>query len=331
MDLVFPEGGRSGPVSALPPDFFHRPRTFWEIKEALGQDSPSTVRFLWVEAWGGRLSTDSWEPLRRGIEEGFIAPELSLRDFPDRREGAGPPGLSRRSVPRAIRDRWRRGPPAPGAWFSLAADESFPADLDPLDEEELDRDRVRLLLARWGVLCRPLLDREAAPLSWARLLPVMRRLELAGELAAGRFFAGINSLQFASPAILGELEGAEAERRIYWMNASDSASPAGLAISSLDSRLPARLPTSRLCFRGAELLAVSYRDGKKTELFIGPDDPDLSEALAFLSFPRRRPVHPERKAAIETINGQSAAASPYAETLKAMGFLPDRGNLVYWG
>jgi ATP-dependent Lhr-like helicase len=329
MDLVFPEGDRSVPVPALPPDFLHSPRTFWELKEALGLDSSAAVEFLWKEAWEGRLSADSWEPLRRGIEEGFRVQALPPEGFPGGRESR--PGFPRRSVPRAIRDRWRRGSPSPGAWFSLAAGEGIPPGLDPLEEEELDRDRVRLLLSRWGVLCRPLLEREAAPLSWARLLPVMRRLELAGELTAGRFFAGINSLQFASPAILGELEGAEAERRIYWMNAADSASPAGLDAAGMDPRLPARLPGTRLCFRGPELLAVSHREGGKTEIFIGPEDPDLEEALAFLSFPRSRPVHPERKVALETINGQSAALSPYAEALKAGGFLPDRGALVWWG
>jgi ATP-dependent Lhr-like helicase len=330
MDLVFPEGGRGLPPEGLPPDFFDRPRTFWEIKEALGLDSPSTAKFLWREAWEGRLSADSWAPLRRAIEEGFALRELP-RDLPVRREIAGRPGSPRRNIPRAIRDRWRGGPPAPGAWFSLTADGAFPAaGFDPLEEAELDRDRVRLLLARWGVLCRPLLEREEAPLTWARLLPAIRRLELAGELTAGRFFAGINSLQFAAPSILGELEGAESERRIYWMNAADSASPAGLSISGMDRRLPARLSTSRLCFRGTELLALSGREGKTAEIFIAPEDPDLGEALAFLSHPRRRPVHPERKTAIETINGKSAAASPYAEALKALGFLPDRGKLVLW-
>jgi ATP-dependent Lhr-like helicase len=159
----------------------------------------------------------------------------------------------------------------------------------------------------------------------------MRRLELAGELAAGRFFAGINSLQFAAPSVPEELEGAESEGRIYWMNAADSASPAGLALAGMDRRLPARLPGARLCFRGPELLAVSGREGKTVEIFMDPEDPQMPEALGFLSFPRRRAVHPERRVIIETINGQSAALSPYGEALKAQGFLRDRGKLVLWG
>ena len=180
------------------------------------------------------------------------------------------------------------------------------------------------------MLCRHLLEREAGPLSWGRLLPAIRRLELAGELAAGRFFAGINSLQFASPAIAGELEAAEAEGGFYWMNAADPASPSGLAIAGGDRRLPARIPASRICFRGAEPLAVSGRCGRDLSVFIPPDDPGLPEALAFLEIPRTRAVDPRRKIVLETINGKAAAESPYGEILKNRGFLPDRWALTLW-
>jgi ATP-dependent Lhr-like helicase len=158
----------------------------------------------------------------------------------------------------------------------------------------------------------------------------MRRLELTGELTAGRFFAGINSLQFASPRIIEELEALDKENHIYWMNAADPASPAGLGVSGLDPRLPARLATARLCFRGAELLAVSSRSGKVLDIFLSPEDPELGAALSFLSIPRTRAVHPQKKLVIESINGKTAALSEYAATLKQQGFLADRGKLILW-
>jgi hypothetical protein len=37
-----------------------------------------------------------------------------------------------------------------------------------------------------------------------------------------------------------------------------------------------------------------------------------------------------RKTVIEKINGVSASRSPYGETLKALGFLPDRDKLILW-
>jgi ATP-dependent Lhr-like helicase len=325
LDLVFPEDPGPPFSAAFPPDLLDSPRDFWEIRDRLGLDIPSCVKLLWDAAWAGRISADSWEPLRGGLRRGWTPdiPGASLVPAGGGRSG----GTGRRRLPRALRDRWKQGSPVRGRWFSLAP---VPGDSpDPLDEEELNRDRVRLLLARWGVLCRPLLEREAGPLSWGRLLPAMRRLELAGELTAGRFFAGINSLQFASPAIAGELEAAEAERGIYWMNAADPASPSGPAAGG-DRRLPARIGSARICFRGAEPLAVSGRNGGDLSVFIPPDDPCLPEALAFLEIPRTRAVDPRRKIVLETINGGPAAESPYGEILKSRGFLPDRGTLTLW-
>jgi ATP-dependent Lhr-like helicase len=322
LGLIPPFEGRGDPA------FFDFPRDFWEIKEALGLDTSSCAGALWEEVWKGRLSADSWEPVRRGLVQGFVPRGTGALPIPS-------PGRPKR-LPRALRDRWRTGPPVPGRWFSLEPDYGEDVStgkfegVDPLEMEELARDRVRLLLKRWGILSRPLLERELPHLSWARLLPAIRRLELAGEIMAGRFFEGINSLQFASPEISGELEEAEGETSIYWMNAADPASPAGLSLEGLDPRLPARQQNTRLCFRGSQLLVVAGRGGKDIDLFIPPEDPGLGEALAFLTFPGTRAVHPEQKITIETVNRRPAASGPYAAALKFLGFLPDRGKLILW-
>jgi ATP-dependent Lhr-like helicase len=221
---------------------------------------------------------------------------------------------------------------------------------DSLLEEDLNRDRVRLLLRRWGILCRPLLETEGC-FSWSRLLPAMRRMELAGELVTGRFFGGIHSLQFASPSIVRELEAVEealsaggggggtagtasgttaAGAPVYWMNAADPASPAGWNIEGLDRRLPPRTSASRFCFRGAAPAAVSSRSGRELELFIPPDDPGMGGVLSFLTLPRTRACHRVQKITLERINGSSAAESPYAAVLEAGGFIPDRGRLILW-
>jgi hypothetical protein len=137
------------------------------------------------------------------------------------------------------------------------------------------------------------------------------------------------------------------------MNAADPASPAGLdikgiheinglqanelsvnepAVNELSVNEPAvrRIPTTRLCFRGAELLAVSNRSGKELEVFISPVDPDISEALAFLKIPKTRRVQSESKISIEKINGATASVSAYSPALAALGFVKDRGKMVLW-
>jgi ATP-dependent Lhr-like helicase len=314
--------------------FFDRPREFREIMEATGLDSRGCAEALWHDVWEGLLSADSWEPLRRGIEGGFIPAEREKGAWTYRRNGSAggpPPGPFGRMprLPPALRRRWQPGAGAGGNWFSLLPGEDAAAE-DPLYREECDRDRVRLLAARWGVLCRPLLEREAPAFSWSRLLPAMRRMELAGELAAGRFFAGINSLQFAPPRILRDLEEAEALKEIFWMNAADPASPAGLGVEGPDPRFPSRSFANHLCFRGSELTAVSSGSFRQLRIFAGPEDPELPAILAFLAMPRRRKVRPEKKVCIETVNGKPAAAGVYTEALKALGFVADRGRLTLW-
>jgi ATP-dependent Lhr-like helicase len=316
---------QSAPIAQIDPHFFDRPRDFWEIKEALSAGSRETAEFLWNTAWKGSLSADSWEPVRRGFETGFIPEEKEMEKDPGVPRGY-PFGSRGRSIPRALREKWRDGPPVRGLWYSLIPDYSP----DPFEEEELKRDRVRLLVKRWGILCRPLLEREQSEFSWAALLPAMRRMELAGELSAGRFFSGINSLQFAPPYIERDLEAAEALSNVYWINAADPASPAGLDAEGLDPRLPSRSSSNRLCFKGSELIAVSLKSGKEACIFIGPDDPDLPKIAAFFSAPKTRKVLPEKKIVIETINGKSAASSEYAEAFKAGGFIQDRGKFFLW-
>jgi ATP-dependent Lhr-like helicase len=315
--------------------FFSRPRDFWEIRDAAGMDNRGCAEALWRDAWEGLLSADSWEPLRRGIEGGFIPAETGEPAGTYRRNGTAggpPPGPFGRMprIPPALRRRWRSGAPVGGNWFSLLPGEDAAAE-DPLYREECDRDRVRLLVARWGVLCRPLLEREAPAFSWSRLLPAMRRMELAGELSAGRFFAGVNSLQFAPPRILKDLEEADDLQGIFWMNAADPASPAGIGIGGLDPRFPPRSAAGRLCFRGSKLAALSSGGSRHVRIYAGPGDPELPAILAFLAIPRRRKVRPEKKVCVETVNGKPAVSSGgYAEALKTLGFIADRGRLTLW-
>jgi ATP-dependent Lhr-like helicase len=325
--------------------FFDTPRDFWEIKKASGLETGPCVEAIWETAWQGRISADSWEPLRRGLENGFGLPDRGAASRDGSSSGILGNPLSSRSyprLPRALRDKWRAGSPVPGRWYSLDPDGEFPSrtggEEDPLYREELDRGRVRLLLRRWGVLCRPLLEREDPAFSWSRLLPAIRRMELAGELVAGRFFAGIDSLQFASPAIAGELEAAESCRALFWMNAADPASPAGPGLGNPpepgdekpDPRLPARSRGNRLYYRGAELAAVSLKSGRELTLFIPPEDPQAGELAELIKIPRTRKVQGEKKLLIEKINGTSAGQSAWADVFIAAGFVKDRGKLFLW-
>ncbi len=58
---------------------------------------------------------------------------------------------------------------------------------------------ARVLLRRYGVIFRRLLEREGKLPPWRDLLRVYRRLEARGEIRGGRFVAGFSGEQFALP------------------------------------------------------------------------------------------------------------------------------------
>jgi hypothetical protein len=170
----------------------------------------------------------------------------------------------------------------------------------------------------------------------------MRRMELAGELLAGRFFGGVNSLQFAAPDIARELEAARdicnnaSETQPVWsLNAADPASPCALAVDGLspepDRTFPARLPTTRLVFLGGRLAISAQKGGRELQVdeSLLPPEAEL-RVFAELAAPRRRAVSPERKIVIARINGITATESPWAPLLESLGYVKDRGTLTLW-
>lgn len=64
---------------------------------------------------------------------------------------------------------------------------------------------ARVLLRRYGVVFRRLLEREALGVSWFELGRLYRRLEARGEIRGGHFIEGVSGEQFALPEAIGLL------------------------------------------------------------------------------------------------------------------------------
>ena len=79
----------------------------------------------------------------------------------------------------------------------LPPDHAAPAD--PIDRI------VDVLLRRYGVLFRKVLEREAGLPPWRELVRVLRRREDRGEVRGGRFVNRFSGEQFALPEAVGEL------------------------------------------------------------------------------------------------------------------------------
>ena len=296
-----------------PETLFPDPRgrfTLEDLARHSGLGGGELVESLWRLAWEGRVTNTAFAAVRQGILNRFRPTEgAEERWVSERRRQAGRPARRHRF------DRWRASRPVAGDWYRLDVGAERAEPRDALDIEELNKDRVRLLLHRYGVLFRELLEREPPALRWGRLFRSLRLMELSGEVLAGQFFEGVPGLQFASPAAFRRLEEGLGDDAIVWMSAADPASPAGLGLEALRGRYPARLPSNHLVLHGSRLVATSVRHGGELEIHVPPEHPLLGDYLGFLRHLLARRFDPRRGLNVETINGSPAAGSGYAPRL----------------
>ncbi len=328
---LFIEAGRS--VSRIAPSSSSA-LDFWALREAArtagapAEDSSAFARELWAEAWKGLIASDSFESIRSGLENDF-GTHLTAGDSDS--DEAHPFGMHRR-IPRALRERWRGGPPVAGKWFRLELeDRGDIEEYDELDLETLDAARARIIASRYGLVCRDLLDRELPALRWGRLFPALRRLELSGELYSGRFFDGLDGPQFLDPAAYRLfLSLDDLDQTPFWINALDPVASALYALSPRALILPPRKASARMCVFGGRVIAVSTRSYRDLEIVVDSGASELDAVLSLFPSVRSRAVRPERRIVLETVNGVLAARSTFAEALQASGFEADRGRMVMW-
>ena len=91
-----------------------------------------------------------------------------------------------------------------GRWSLLDRSPASQADREPVDAQAAE-EIARILLKRYGVVFKRLLEREGIVLPWRVLLRIYHRLEARGEIRGGRFVAGISGEQFALPEAVGML------------------------------------------------------------------------------------------------------------------------------
>jgi ATP-dependent Lhr-like helicase len=96
------------------------------------------------------------------------------------------------------------GPRAAAARRLAAAGRWFTLEDAPLDDRAIEV-RAMALLARYGIVFRRLLAREAQAPPWRLLVRVYRLLEARGDIRGGRFVSGMAGEQFALPEAVRRL------------------------------------------------------------------------------------------------------------------------------
>lgn len=202
----------------------------------------------------------------------------------------------------------------PGSWYAIPN----PSDeVDAIESLERDKERVRILLDRYGLLFRELLAKEPTGYRWRDVFKALRVMELSGEILSGVFFKSIPGLQFASHEAFRRLKKAWKGRPVYWLNASDPASLCGTGLEAFKESLPKRLSSTRLGYRGDELILEVHRKGKVLVFHVDPDDPDLERVLDPIRDLLTRSFNPVQSIPLETINGEDARNSPFLDALDA--------------
>ena len=88
-----------------------------------------------------------------------------------------------------------------------------------------------VLLSRYGVVFKRLLEREGMSVPWRVMLRIYHRLEARGEIRGGRFVGGISGEQFALPEAVGMLRAIrrqDAQESLISVSAADPLNVVGI-------------------------------------------------------------------------------------------------------
>ena len=291
-------------VTRLFPDY----RGKYSLSSLLGnppQPTHNVLQQLWAGVWAGKVTNDTMIALRRSIAQGG---KKAGRSNDRMTAGRGSMARTRRNRRKDSGSRLER---PVGNWHLIVN----PEPPEGLVEEEIIKDRVRLLLDRYGILFRQVLSRELPMFRWPAIFRSLRLMELSGEVVTGCFFNGIPGLQFVSNRMLQLLWDKLPADRLYWINAQDPASICGLGIDAIKGELPRRSAGTHLVYLGSRLAMVSQRKGKVLHIHLPADHERLADCFILFDHLLGRSIDLLRSITVETINAEDAAGSPFIEVL----------------
>jgi ATP-dependent Lhr-like helicase len=235
---VTKEGRRSGgPVNNSPITLYHRDHAgFWAQRHSSDEPvlSGSARRvfdvlklrgasfFKELLKHSGLLNMQVEEALGELVSQGLVTADSyaglrALLVAPSRRR----------------RDRRRQRKPIVGRVEAAGRWSIIDFDTPDHEEEELAMEQARILLRRWGVVFRKVLERETNILPWRELTRALRRMEARGEIRGGRFVAGFSGEQFALPEAVGTMRKVRRENpsgELIRISASDPLNLAGILV-----------------------------------------------------------------------------------------------------
>ena len=307
-----------------------------QLAERAGLAERTALAALWRLAAAGRVSNDSFAPLRLL----WAAPEAVRAMAPGPHRRARHDAALRARLRSSVTGRWsalgvaaaiQTAAPPPGAATATppGGGESRSGARAPERDaardlaRDLARERAETLLKRNGIVTREMLGLESAPMTWHEISFALRRMEYAGAIRRGYFVRALSGEQYALPAALEMLAASRnlntAREHPVALSAADPANPYGAVLPGCGV---AREVGNFVVLRGGR--AMLGLAGRALVSLDALDDEAFSAAVGAL-------IDLKRKVVVETIDGAAALGSVRVGAMAAMGFHSDGRALVYDG
>lgn len=289
------------------------------------------VGALWDLAWAGRITGDTFAPVRSLIAGGHTAhrqvarapraraPRLSRLG---RSHGTGLMGSPGLAGGRYGTQGAATPPTAAGRWSALPEPE-----LDPTIHA---RATAELLLDRYGVVTRGSVMAEQILGGFGLMYKVLARLEEAGRCRRGYFIEHLGAAQFAVPATVDRLRSysedtqlAKADPVALALAATDPANPYGAALpwpalqeDAGTGHRPGRKAGALVVLVDGALVLYVERGGKTLLAFTDDADVLAAAGAALVGVVTRGAVD---KLIMEKVNGHDILDTPVAAALSSAG------------
>jgi ATP-dependent Lhr-like helicase len=103
---------------------------------------------------------------------------------------------------------------------------------------------------------------------------------------------------------------------VYWLNATDPISLAGVQLTELKSDLPRRIASNHLVYHGSRLMMISEKNGSRLQINTQAEDPQIDNYFIALKHLLYRSVNPLNQIRIQLINNKPATTSEYLKPLQ---------------
>ncbi|MDF2046510.1 ATP-dependent helicase [Microbacterium sp. Kw_RZR3] len=289
-----------------------------QLKQLAGAENEQSVNdALWALTWAGRVTNDTFAPVRTLLSGG---------------------GQSHRVARRAPRARMYRGAAMPRA-TSAPRPPSLGGRWSLLPEREADAAAratatASLLLDRYGVVTRGAVQSEGVPGGFAQVYRILAGFEEAGHCRRGYVIEKLGAAQFAASATVDRLREFAAVAdppplRTVTLAATDPANPYGAALGwpALEgvTHRPGRKAGGVVVLVDGELTLYLERGGR-TALAFTDDEARLAAAATDLAETAKR--RRLETLTIEQVNGEFVYGTAVGRALRTAGFVESPKGLT---